>query len=74
MRGAYGRSVDARDVDVAAMAKQTQEQSHREAMSAAIRAQRERHAVPKTIAPEPVQEPIQAPPRRKTLLDRLRGK
>ena len=73
MPGAYGRSVDARDVDVA-MAKQPQEQSHREAMSAAIRAQRERHAVPKTIAPEPVQEPIQAPHRRKTLLDRLRGK
>ena len=29
------------------------EQSHREEMSAAIRAQRERHAAPKTIAPDP---------------------
>jgi hypothetical protein len=29
------------------------EQSHRDEMSAAIRAQRARNAVPKTIAPEP---------------------
>ena len=36
------------------------EQSHREEMSAAIRAQRERSAAPKTIAPEPQAEP---PPR-----------
>jgi hypothetical protein len=56
------------------MAKQSHEQSHREEMSAAIRAQRERHAVPKTIAsePEPAQPP--EPKRPKTLLDRLRGK
>jgi hypothetical protein len=33
------------------------EQSHREEMNAAIRAQRERSAVPKTIAPEPQAEP-----------------
>jgi hypothetical protein len=33
------------------------EQSHREEMSAAIRAQRERSAVPKTIALEPQAEP-----------------
>jgi len=70
MGGAYGRSYRTRDVDVLAMAKQSQQQSHREEMSAAIRAQRERHAVPKTIAPEPPQ----VPDRRRTLLDRLRGK
>jgi hypothetical protein len=46
-------------------------------MSAAIRAQRERSAVPKTIAPE---HPAPAPPvepqpeRKPRLLDRLRGK
>jgi hypothetical protein len=64
-----------RAVDVPAMA----EQSHREEMSAAIRAQRERHAVPKTIASEP--GPAPEPPsdeigaeKPKTLLDRLRGK
>jgi hypothetical protein len=56
------------------MAKQSHEQSHREEMSAAIRAQRERHAVPKTIAPEPEPVPAQPPARPKTLLDRLRGK
>jgi hypothetical protein len=35
------------------------EQSHRDEMNAAIRAQRERHAAPKTIAPvdEPIDEP-----------------
>jgi len=70
MRGAYGRSGGARDVDVSAMAKQSHEQSHREEMSAAIRAQRERQAAPKTIAPEPPQ----GPDRPRTLLDRLRGK
>src|SRR4051794_15599606 len=68
--GAYGRSGGARDVDIPAMAKQSHEQSHREEMSAAIRAQRERQAVPKTIAPDP--PPAPDPP--KTLLDRLRGK
>jgi hypothetical protein len=41
-----------RDVEVPAMA----EQSHREEMNAAIRAQRERSAAPKTIAPEPQAE------------------
>jgi hypothetical protein len=33
------------------------EQSHREEMNAAIRAQRERSAAPKTIAPEPRPDP-----------------
>jgi hypothetical protein len=53
------------------------EQSHREEMSAAIRAQRERHAVPKTIAPEaepPTEAEATEPEQPKTLLDRLRGK
>jgi hypothetical protein len=53
------------------------EQSHREEMSAAIRAQRERSAVPKTIAPEPdavVEEPPATPERPKSLFERLRGK
>jgi len=53
------------------------EQSQREEMSAAIRAQRERSAVPRTIAPEPLpvrptREPEPEP--RPSLLDRLRGK
>jgi hypothetical protein len=54
------------------------EQSHREEMSAAIRAQRERRAAPRSIAPEtpeapsPEQEP-KAPPK-KGFLGRLRGK
>ena len=34
------------------------EQSHRDEMNAAIRAQRERSAVPKTIALEPPAEPV----------------
>ena len=59
------------------------EQSHRDEMNAAIRAQRERQAVPRTIAPqdeplvdEPASEPPAAPdePQRKSLLDRLRGR
>jgi hypothetical protein len=61
------------------------EQSHREEMSAAIRAQRERQAVPRSIAPPddppppepPPAEPVAeaAPPNdRRRLLDRLRGK
>jgi hypothetical protein len=37
------------------------EQSHREEMNAAIRAQRERSAAPKTIAPEPQAEPPPPP-------------
>jgi hypothetical protein len=51
------------------------EQSHREEMSAAIRAQRERNAVPKTIAPEPAPPapPPVGPERRKGFLGRLRG-
>jgi hypothetical protein len=57
------------------------EQSHREEMSAAIRAQRERRAAPRSIAPEP--EPEQTPepdaeqaaePERKKLFGRRRGK
>jgi hypothetical protein len=55
------------------------EQSHRKEMSAAIRAQRERRAAPRSIAPEP--EPAKEPeseqaaePERKKLLGRLRGK
>jgi hypothetical protein len=49
------------------------DQSHREEMSAAIRAQRERHAVPKTIAPEPAAS-REDPPKPKSLLRKLRGK
>lgn len=39
------------------------EHSHRDEMNAAIRAQRERQAVPRTIAPEPLQvrEPEHVP-------------
>jgi hypothetical protein len=58
------------------------EQSHREEMSAAIRAQRERRAVPRSIASADETAPPHAPPPvveheaagRKRLLDRLRGK
>jgi len=58
------------------------EQSHREEMSAAIRAQRERQAVPRSIAPSDEGPPPPAPPPvtedlpdgRRRLLDRLRGK
>jgi hypothetical protein len=73
------------------------EQSHRNEMSAAIRAQRERQAVPKTIAPEPLAGAAPAPAarpdpepeagpdagpdsvldagkKRKSLVERLRGK
>jgi hypothetical protein len=55
------------------------DQSHRDEMSAAIRAQRERHAVPRSIAPEP-KIPAEAEPEptepdvRKSLLNRLRSK
>jgi hypothetical protein len=54
------------------------DQSHREEMNAAIRAQRKRRAAPRTIAAEPSvaervePEPLQDPP--KTLFQRLRGK
>jgi hypothetical protein len=58
------------------------EQSHREEMSAAIRAQRERKAAPRSIAPAPEPEPAAAPavepppaePERKRLFGRLRTK
>jgi hypothetical protein len=61
------------------------EQSHRDEMNAAIRAQRERHAAPRTIAPsdeaaetpgrEQQAEEQSAPDEpRKSLLDRLRGR
>jgi hypothetical protein len=59
------------------------EQSHREEMSAAIRAQRERQAVPRSIAPADEAPPQAAAPPpvaedeadgRKRLFDRLRGK
>ena len=55
------------------------EQSHRDEMSAAIRAQRERRAAPRSIAPEPAPESEPeaeqtAAPERKNLFGRLRGK
>jgi hypothetical protein len=57
------------------------EQSHREEMSAAIRAQRERRAAPRSIAPEPAPAAEREPeaeqiaePQRKNLFGRLRGK
>jgi len=54
------------------------EQSHRDEMSAAIRAHRERQAVPRSLAepePEPAAEQKTEPePEPKSLLDRLRGK
>jgi hypothetical protein len=60
------------------------EQSHRETMNAAIRAQRERHAAPRSLtgddpsqAPEPpaaTPPPAeQEPPRRRGFLQRLLG-
>ena len=57
------------------------EQSHRDEMSAAIRAQRERRAAPRSIAPEPAPAAEPEPeaeqaaePERKNLFGRLRGK
>jgi hypothetical protein len=64
------------------------EQSHRDEMNAAIRAQRERQAAPRTIAPadepgaapepeqvaEPEQPAQETAPRRRSMLDRLRGR
>jgi hypothetical protein len=57
------------------------EQSHRDEMNAAIKAQRERQAVPRSIAPSddaprPAPPPVAdvEPDGRKRLLDRLRGK
>jgi hypothetical protein len=55
------------------------EQSHRDEMNAAIRAQRERKAAPRSIAPEPPSSQVPAPeppapPEPKSLFERLRGK
>ena len=57
------------------------EQSHRDEMSAAIRAQRERRAALRSIAPEPAPAPEAEPeaeqgtePERKSLLGRLWSK
>jgi hypothetical protein len=57
------------------------EQSHRDEMNAAIRAQRERRAAPRSIAPEPAPAAEPEPeteqtaePQRKHLFGRLRGK
>ena len=55
------------------------EQSHREEMSAAIRAQRARNAVPRSLAPERAETPPPGPepppePPKQTLLGRLRRK
>ncbi|MBV8257491.1 MAG: hypothetical protein JO073_06690 [Actinobacteria bacterium] len=50
------------------------EESHLEEMNAAIRAQRERHAVPRTMVPEPesAQQPEPPPqPEKRGLLSRL---
>jgi hypothetical protein len=54
------------------------DQSHRDEMNAAIRAQRQRQAAPRTIAAEPPPvapvEPVPEAPKPKTLLERLRRK
>jgi len=54
------------------------EQSQREEMNAAIRAQRQRHNVPRSIAPdappEPDPAPAPEPEKTKILLSRLLGK
>ena len=55
------------------------EQSHREEMNAAIRAQRERQAVPRSIAPTDSQPPAPRAPEphvapKKSWFARLRGK
>jgi hypothetical protein len=62
------------------------EQSHRDEMNAAIRAQRERHSAPRTIVPADEPAPTPAPeaapeppapaaePPRRSMLDRLRGR
>jgi len=53
----------------------TEEQSHRDEMNEAIRAQRERAAAPPIVAPAEEQPaPPEQPPARKSLLDRLLGK
>jgi hypothetical protein len=54
------------------------EQSQKDEMNAAIRAQRERQNVPRSIAPEPLPprepEPAPAPQRPKSLISRLLGR
>lgn len=52
------------------------EQSQKQEMNAAIRAHRERHNVPRSIAPEPVAPPLQPPPQaeKKGLRARLFGR
>jgi hypothetical protein len=51
------------------------DQSHRDAMNEAIRAQRQRRNVPRSIAPEPLPEPkAPAPLPRRSFLARLRNK
>lgn len=55
------------------------EQSTKDEMNAAIRAQRERHNVPRSIAPEPPPQPVAPPepepePESKGLLARLLGR
>lgn len=55
------------------------EQSQKAEMNAAIRAQRERHNVPRSIAPEPPPEPVapverEEPAPRHGLLSRLLGR
>lgn len=56
----------------------TEEQSHRDEMNEAIRAQRERAAAPPIVAPDEEQsappEDTPSPAARKSLLDRLLGK
>jgi hypothetical protein len=47
------------------------EQSQKEEMNAAIRAHRERHNVPRSIAPEPLPTPTAPPEPAKGLLARL---
>jgi hypothetical protein len=58
-----------------------EEESQREEMNAAIRAQRERGAVPRSMLPpedesppEPVSPPEPGPPPKRGLLDRLFGR
>jgi hypothetical protein len=56
-----------------------EEESQREEMNAAIRAQRERGAVPRSMLPPEDESPPEPPappepPPKKSLLDRLRGR
>jgi hypothetical protein len=60
------------------MGEQQSSQSQKAEMNAAIRAQRERHNVPRSIAPEPPPEPIAPavpePEPQRSLLSRLLGR